>query len=197
MARQPRIQSPVADDDLRIEYRAPQDLKPHPRNARTHSRGQIEALRQSIRRFGFRFPVAVDAEGQIIAGHGRVLAAAEEGLARIPIIAHGHLNAAEVRGLMLLDNQLATLSGWNEDILAAEIEHLAEVDLNAAAFGFDTDEPEEPKPASIVDAPMSASFWIAVEGPLLHQAAALHALKELAALPGVEVHSNLREEVTP
>ncbi len=73
-------------DPLRIEYRAPDQLKPYPRNARTHSKKQIRQIAESIRQFGFTNPILVDAEGMILAGHGRAEAARLIGLAKVPCV---------------------------------------------------------------------------------------------------------------
>jgi ParB-like chromosome segregation protein Spo0J len=84
-------------------------LRPWPRNARTHSRKQIRQIAESIRRFGFTNPVLVDGENRILAGHGRVEAARELGTATVPCLRIEHMSPAEKRAYVLADNKLAIM----------------------------------------------------------------------------------------
>ena len=112
-------------------------LVPYAENARTHSDSQVGQIAGSIREFGFVNPVLVDADGQLIAGHGRVLAAKRLGLATVPALRLGHLSPAQARALRLADNQIALNSGWDEALLATEIASIrdeAMVDLDVLGF---------------------------------------------------------------
>ncbi len=113
---------------LQIQYFGPTTLRPHPRNARRHSDRQIDQIASSIRSFGFNAPILIDGAMQILAGHGRVLAAITLGLDSVPCVALEHLSDAQRRAFMLADNQLGDLSDWDEDILALELEELSVVD---------------------------------------------------------------------
>lgn len=123
---------------LKIEYRAPDELKPARRNARTHSKRQIEQIAASITRFGFINPILLDLEGRIIAGHGRALAARKLGLELIPVLRLEHLSEVERRAFALADNRLAELAGWDRDLLAIEIQELSalEIDFELTITGF-------------------------------------------------------------
>ena len=106
-------------------------------NARTHSPSQVAQIAASIAEFGFVNPVLVDADGVLIAGHGRVMAAKQLGLASVPVLRLGHLSPAQARALRLADNQIALNSGWDEALLAAEIARIraeAVVDLDVLGF---------------------------------------------------------------
>jgi ParB-like chromosome segregation protein Spo0J len=94
--------------NLAVEYRAIGDLIPYARNARTHSAAQVAG---SIREYGFTNPVLVDGESGIIAGHGRVMAARQLGLATVPVIELAHLTPAQKQAYILADNQLALQAG--------------------------------------------------------------------------------------
>lgn len=107
-------------------------LNPNPRNARTHSKAQIEQIAASIREFGFNNPVLVDEDFGIIAGHGRVEAAKLLGWTEVPVLELRHLNDAQKRAYILADNKLAEKAGWDSDLLALELGELAGMDL-----GFD------------------------------------------------------------
>ena len=99
-------------NDMAIESMPVERLKPYPRNARTHSRKQIQQIAKSIERFGFTNPVLISDRSEIIAGHGRVMAAKELGLATIPTVRLSHLSAEERRAYVLADNKLALNAGW-------------------------------------------------------------------------------------
>jgi DNA modification methylase len=112
-------------------------LIPYAENARTHSPTQVAQIAASIAEFGFVNPVLVDAEGVLIAGHGRVIAAKQLGLATVPVLRLGHLSSAQARALRLADNQIALNSGWDEALLASEIARIrdeAVVDLDVLGF---------------------------------------------------------------
>ena len=111
-------------------------LRPFPRNARTHSKKQVQQIARSIERFGFTNPVLVSDDGEIIAGHGRVRAAALLGMQTVPTIALSHLSAAERRAYVLADNKLALNAGWDSDILAIELQGLTDLDFDVTLTGF-------------------------------------------------------------
>lgn len=115
-------------------------LVPYARNARTHSDEQVGQIAASIREFGFTNPVLIDANGEIIAGHGRVLAANLLGLAFVPTITLGHLSDAQKRAYVLADNKLALNAGWDEKLLAEEIAALSDMDFDLSLTGFDDKE---------------------------------------------------------
>lgn len=113
-------------------------LVPHPTNARTHPRRQIEQLKASMREFGFVNPILVDANNVVIAGHGRLQAVREPGMTEVPTIQVGHLSDGQVRALRLADNRIALNSGWDPDLLRAEIVALGEmeIELDFNTIGF-------------------------------------------------------------
>jgi DNA modification methylase len=129
-------------DPLRIDYRAPDQLKPYPRNARTHSKKQIRQIAESIRRFGFTNPVLVDSEGMILAGHGRAEAARLLALPSVPCVRIDHMSPEQKRAYILADNKLAQNAGWDEEILATELQFLLEAEINfeIGVIGFETHE---------------------------------------------------------
>jgi len=150
-----------------IEQIRVEDLAPYARNARTHSREQVAQLAHSIAEFGFNNPVLIDAENQIIAGHGRVLAAHKLGLKEVPCIRLGHLSADQKAAFILADNQIGLNSAWNEELLASELKRLSVQEFDLSSIGFSIDDlgkygigemvaapappPEAPKPLSVKD----------------------------------------------
>ncbi len=115
-------------------------LQPYPRNARTHSRRQIKKIAASIERFGFVNPVLIDENNLIIAGHGRVSAANQLGWVEVPTLRVEHLNETEKRAYILADNRLAEEAGWDQEMLAIELQGLIELDFSIELAGFDTAE---------------------------------------------------------
>jgi hypothetical protein len=119
---------------------SPDALQPYPRNARTHSKKQIHQIAESIRRFGFTNPVLLDDGNMILAGHARVAAAGELGLQSVPCLRLSTLSEAEKRAYILADNKLAQNAGWNEDLLAGELEYLVtqceEIDIDLTGFSI-------------------------------------------------------------
>lgn len=127
--------------DLEIVYRDPNDLRPDPRNARRHPASQIKKLRTAFRRFGFRNPVLLKDDGETIgAGNGRVEAAIEEGLDRIPTITVLGLSEDEWRAFAIADNRIALDADWNMDILRTEMLDLRKAGLSLDMTGFDEKE---------------------------------------------------------
>ena len=126
--------------NLSIIYRKISELKPYPRNARTHSRKQINQIAASITGFGFTNPVLVDEGGQIIAGHGRVQAAKLLGFAEVPTVQIAHLSATQKRAYILADNRLAEKAGWDKEILAVELQGLLADGFEVVLTGFEAPE---------------------------------------------------------
>lgn len=120
------------------------ELHPRPNNARTHSPKQLRKIAASLRKFGFISPVIADEQGNIVAGHGRVEGAKLAGVDIVPVITVSHLSPEEVRAYVLADNKLATLAGWDRELLSIEIAELMEAapELDLTVTGFDFDELE-------------------------------------------------------
>jgi len=124
---------------LQITYLKTNDLLPYAGNSRTHSDEQVNQIAASIKEFGFAAPICV-AEGTILAGHGRVMAARKLGLAEVPTVDLSHLTPAQRRQYVVADNKLALNAGWDEEMLAAEIALMAEEGSDLDVLGFTADE---------------------------------------------------------
>jgi DNA modification methylase len=120
----------------RIEMVAVAKLRPYARNARTHSRKQVAQIADSIKRFGFTNPVLIGDGNEIVAGHGRVLAAKQIGMADVPVLRLTHLSADERRAYVLADNKLALNAGWDQDLLAIELQALIDLEFDVTVTGF-------------------------------------------------------------
>jgi DNA modification methylase len=127
-----------------IKLASVRNLRPSKRNARTHSKKQIEQIVQSIRRFGWTCPIIVDEDGVILAGFARYLAAKKSGLKQVPVIVISGLSDAEKRALAIADNKIAANAGWDRNVLAAELCELAvllpECNLSLDITGFEAAE---------------------------------------------------------
>jgi len=116
------------------------DLVPYARNSRTHDDAQVAQIAASIREFGFTNPVLIDAQGGIIAGHGRVLAARKLKLEQVPCIMLDHLTETQKRAYVIADNKLALNAGWDEELLRVEIEDLKLDGVDIDLLGFSDSE---------------------------------------------------------
>lgn len=122
---------------LAVEYITLDALHAYDKNARTHSDSQVDQLCDSIREFGFTNPVLIDENNELIAGHGRTLAAKRLGLKEVPAIRLKNLTPTQVKALRLADNQLALNAGWDYALLKAELDELSETDFDLDMLGFD------------------------------------------------------------
>ena len=114
-------------------------LVPYERNARTHSPEQVAQIVASIQEFGFTNPLLVDGADGVLAGHGRLAAAKDMGLAEVPVIVLDHLTPTQRRAYILADNQLALNAGWDAELLQQEIVGLNLADFDLSLLGFDED----------------------------------------------------------
>ena len=122
---------------MNFENRPTHSLRPYSRNARTHSPKQIKQIARSIERFGFNNPLLIDDEDQIIAGHGRLLAAKQLNMKTVPCVRLSHLTEADKKAYVIADNRLAEKSGWDNEILAIELQHLVDIGFDVDLTGFE------------------------------------------------------------
>ena len=115
-------------------------LVPYVNNARTHSPEQVMKLRSSLREFGFINPIIIDRDYGIIAGHGRLFAAKEEGITEVPCVFVDYLTEAQKKAYILADNRMAMDAGWDEELLRVEIEALQGEAFDVSLTGFDEKE---------------------------------------------------------
>ena len=115
-------------------------LIPYVNNARTHSKEQILKLRSSLREFGFINPILIDRNYNVLAGHGRLMAAKEEGISEVPCVYVDHLTEAQKKAYVLADNRMALDAGWDEELLSVEMSELQELGFDLELTGFDEKE---------------------------------------------------------
>lgn len=148
-------------NELHIEYLPPPQINPYAGNARLHSPAQIQQIVKSVDQFGFINPVLIDSNNQLIAGHGRLMAAIQLGLAKIPAIRVEHLSEPQRRAFALADNKIALNAEWENGLLKVELEYLmkADVDFGVDLTGFSVPEinllltPSEPDTAEELPLP--------------------------------------------
>jgi len=115
-------------------------LRPHERHARTHSKAQLRQIVRSFEAFGMNNPILIDDDDNIIAGHGRWLAAKELGWGEMPALRASHMSKTQIRAYVIADNKLALNSGWDQQMLAIEFQALIELNVDVTITGFSTTE---------------------------------------------------------
>ena len=127
---------------LKIISRPRAELKPDLANPRQHSKKQIEQIAKSIKEFGFNVPVLVDHAGNVIAGHGRLLACGELGIDEVPTVCLEHLTPTQARAFMIADNKLAENATWDDRLLAEQLRDLSlsGLDFDIEVTGFEMGE---------------------------------------------------------
>lgn len=132
----------------KITYRKTAELIPYHNNPRENAKA-VEAVAASIRNFGFKVPIVIDANDVIVAGHTRLLAAKEIGIESVPCIVADDLTDEQVRAFRLADNKTAELAGWNFDLLAEELGSIEMIDMSA--FGFDVNRDDETEAGELAE----------------------------------------------
>jgi ParB-like chromosome segregation protein Spo0J len=127
--------SDATSDRLRLEFWPVDRLVPSARNARTHSEAQVAEIAGSIRTFGFTNPILVGEDGDVVAGHGRLAAARQLGLADVPVILLKGLSELQRRQLMLADNRIALNAGWDLEMLSLELKDLSGLGVDLSTLG--------------------------------------------------------------
>jgi ParB-like chromosome segregation protein Spo0J len=130
----------MTNSSPQIVMAAVDDLIPYASNARVHSDAQIAQIAASIREFGWTNPLLIDAENNLIAGHGRLMAARKLNLQTVPVIVMSHLTTSQRKALVIADNKIGLNSGWDDELLAAELQGLSDGDFELGLIGFDADE---------------------------------------------------------
>ena len=127
---------------LKLKYYEVEKLKPHARNPRKHSKKQVRKIAESMQFFGFNNPVLIDANDRIVAGHGRIEAAKLLGIKKVPTVRLEHMTEDQIRAYVLADNRLAEIAGWDEELLALELQDLTEleIDFDVTITGFEAAE---------------------------------------------------------
>lgn len=125
-------------------------LIPYAKNSRTHSDAQVAQIASSMKEWGWTNPILVDEAGQIIAGHGRVLAARKLAIKEIPVMIASGWSDAKKKAYVIADNKLALNAGWDSELLRLEIEELKELDFDLNLLGFSNEELEDMKEPDVV-----------------------------------------------
>ena len=156
--------------ELKIEYVPIEDIKPYAGNAKTHPAEQIEQIKKSIEQFGFNDPIAIW-HGEVVEGHGRLIAATEMGIDVVPIIRLDGLTDEQRRAYALTHNKLTMNSPFDIDLLNIELEGIENIDMTD--FGFDevqdfnedalndlfTDAPEKEKEPKRIQCPHCGEWF--------------------------------------
>ncbi len=132
------LRHPVAG--IQIEMRPIDVLIPYARNAKQHSDAQVAQIAASIREFGWGAPILVDGHNNVIAGHGRLLAARKLGLSEVPVVPMAHLTDTQRRALILADNKIGENASWEDELLGIELSDLKDAGFDLGLTGFSPEE---------------------------------------------------------
>jgi len=124
----------------KVERRNIKTIIPYARNSRTHSDEQVAQIAASIKEWGFTNPILVDVDGEIIAGHGRLLAAQKLGLDEVPCITAVGWSDAQKKAYVIADNKLALNAGWDDSLLKIEFKELTDLNFDVELTGFSLEE---------------------------------------------------------
>lgn len=125
-----------AAPEAKVQHYRRTDLKPFEKNARLHTEPQIAKLVESMQTFGWTIPILIDEVGMVLAGHGRLLAAAKLDMDTVPCLVARGWTDAQKRAYVIADNQLTIAGGWDKTLLREELQGLAELDVNVDMLGF-------------------------------------------------------------
>lgn len=129
-------------EELNIVYKPIKELKPYKKNAKKHSKEQVEQIANSIKEFGFTQPVIIDKHNSVVAGHGRILGAKKAGLKQVPTVCLEDLTEEQIKAYRLVDNKLNE-SDWDSDLLKQSLDEIAEMDMEVFGFAMDSLADEE------------------------------------------------------
>src|SRR6516225_3908273 len=132
----------LSPSSLEIIYRSVDGLRPDPNNPRCHSKKQIRQIAQSIKTFGFNVPILIDRDGNVVAGHGRLLAARELGMTEVPTLCLDHLTPVQLCAFRIADNRLTEIATWDDRLLAQQLKDLSllGLDFSLELTGFEIGE---------------------------------------------------------
>lgn len=119
-----------------IIYKKVENLIPYVNNPRNNDEA-VDAVASSIKNFGFRSPIVIDGQGEIINGHTRLKAAKKLGLKEVPVLVADDLTPEQVKAFRLADNRVGEIATWNDDLLSIELEELDNLGFDMSDFGFD------------------------------------------------------------
>ena len=134
----------ISMDKLKIEYFKTEELTPYAKNPRKND-GAVEPVANSIREFGFKVPIVIDKENNVVCGHTRLKAAKKLGLKTVPCVIADDLNDEQIKGFRLADNKVGELAEWDFDLLGEELDGIFDIDMSEFGFDSDFEEKEEIK----------------------------------------------------
>ena len=127
----------MKQNKMNVVYRNIKKLKPYKKNAKKHTKEQVEQIANSIKEFGFTQPVIIDKNNSVVAGHGRILGARKAGLKQVPTVMLEELTEEQIKAYRLIDNKLNE-SEWDSDLLKQSLEEIAEMNMEMYGFTMDS-----------------------------------------------------------
>lgn len=129
-------------DKLKIEYVDINSIKPYKNNPRKND-DAVEDVANSIKEFGFKVPIVIDKNNEIVAGHTRYKASKKLGLEEVPCIIADDLSEEQIKAFRLADNKVSEKAEWDIDILNDELDDILNIDMSDFGFDLDLEDEEE------------------------------------------------------
>lgn len=129
------------ENKINVIYKNVEELIPYVNNPRDNT-DAIDKVASSIKNFGFKVPIVIDAQNEIITGHTRLLASKKLGLKEVPVIVAGDLTEAQVKAFRIADNKVSEYAKWDDELLKIELEELQDIDFDLELTGFEADDLE-------------------------------------------------------
>ena len=146
-----------------MQMMATSDLIPYVNNPRQND-DAVDAVASSIKNFGFKVPIVVDGQNEIVNGHTRLKAAKKLGLDEVPVIVADDLTPEQIKAFRLADNKVGEIAEWDEDALSVELEELENLDFDMSEFGFEMSEPQtQEKDENTDSVPIDEKMIIIIE----------------------------------
>lgn len=179
-------------DNLKIIYKKTKDLIPYINNPRNND-GAVDKVASSIKNFGFKVPIVVDGDNEIIAGHTRLKAAKKLGMEEVPCIVADDLSDGQIKAFRLADNKVSEFSDWDMEMLEKELLEIKDIDIDFKMedFGFSPLKKEEEVEITERELVPFIKVHYLISADLNKNDQILEILDRLKEVGGIEIESSL------
>lgn len=182
----------VKMDNLKIIYKKTEDLIPYINNPRNNDNA-VDKVASSIKNFGFKVPIVVDGDNEIIAGHTRLKAAKKLGMDEVPCIVADDLNDGQIKAFRLADNKVSEFADWDMEMLEKELLDIKDIDIDFKMEDFGFSPPKKEEEVEIKERELVPFIKVhyLISADLNKNDQILEILDRLKEVGGVEIESSL------